>query len=275
MKFKVVFVLAVLALVATACGGGLPIPGAPQQAAPTAFQPSAMPTVVSAPVTNPTIVPTSEVVATQAVGSNCQQYYTEEFDTANSCWDINKVQITSNNPDPKSIKVYLAGGGLNFEYAVSSKTMNTDLYLYLFNDVNSYNDVILETSVVNVAPGNVNDAFALVCRQNDKGWYEGRVTGNGFFNIYFYDRSLKDAGKNPYVNLGGAATNKVFAKNDIANKIRFECVGNALTLKANGTELLSVNIAGAQPGYVGIGSITAPGAYPVAEKFENLTISKP
>jgi hypothetical protein len=272
MKAKLLISLVLIAVLVSACGGGnAPFPG-------KAEAPTNVPTAIIVPINQETAAPTLEVVPTQKPASSCAEYGTEEFDTPNECWDLSKVfEIVTKGLSipPEAAKITLDGGALNFEFAYDQSTLKHDLYYYFFNDANQYADVVLEEEVQALKGSKVNHAFSLACRVNDVGWYEARVTTNGLFWIYQYDRQLAMADKNPFVEIAKGNTVKMYPKVEIMNKLRMECVGDTITLKVNDAKVWSGQIRRPQPGSVGIGFNTFPGSYPVYAMIERVTISKP
>lgn len=273
MKAKLIVVFVLLAVLVTACGGGGTAPF-PAKADPA----TAVPTALSAPINVQTEVPTLEVVPTQKPASSCAEYGTEEFDTPNECWDLNKVyEIVTKGLTipPEAAQITLNNGALNFTFPFDATTSKYDLYYYFFNDANQYADVVVEADVQALKDSKLNHAFSLACRVNDAGWYEARVTTNGLYWIYQFDRQLRQADKNPFVEIAKGATVKMYTKVEVMNNIRMECVGDTITLKINNAKVWSGQIRRPQPGSVGIGFNTFPGSYPVYALFERVTLSKP
>ncbi len=273
MKFKLFFTLILVAVVAAACGGGSsgasPFPSGPGQ-------PNEIPTAPSAPINVTTPIPTLEVQPTQGPTSNCPEYYTEEFDTPNECFDLNKVFFKAPIvPPPEAARIYLAGGALNFEFPLDKSTFKYDLYYYFFNGQHTYNDVALETTFQTLTDSNLNTGFILACRVTDQSWFEARVTTNGSYWLYQYDRQLEAANKNPYIEITKGQTNKIAAKRNVPNTMRLECVGDTLSLIINGNKITTNQIRRPLPGGVGVGFTTFPERYPAFALIESVTIAKP
>jgi len=272
MKFKLFFTLILVAVVAAACGGGggtSPFPSGPSQS-------GEIPTAQSAPINVTTPVPTLDVQPTQGSVSNCPEYYTEEFDTANECFDLNKVFFKSTIiPPVEAARIYLAGGALNFDFPFDNNTFKYDLYYYFFNTAHNYDDVAVESKFQSLADSNLNTGFILTCRVTESGWFEARVSTNGNYWLYEYDRQLEAAGKNPWTELTKGQTNKTASKRNVTNTMRLECIGDMLTLKINDNKVATTQIRRPLPGGVGVGFNTFPEMYPAFTLVESVTIAQP
>ena len=75
--------------------------------------------------------------------------------------------------------------------------------IYMTNENTFSDDSTVELTIENVFSR--HSEVGLVCRSNESGWYELRVTLSGqyagSYTLYRYEKALKDEGKNPFVLL--------------------------------------------------------------------------
>jgi hypothetical protein len=201
--------------------------------------------------------------------TSCPEFYTEEFNgsTTESCWISNPpLIVTSAKPD--QVRLLTQEEGLNLVIDAAQ----TDAYVFYRGGL--YPDLNLQATIT--SRGVNNHAAALVCRANEKGWYEARVSTSGFFSIYRYDTQKRTSNKNPYtdfiMNTPSAAIN---TGTDKTNVIQFLCIGNNLILNINGTEVFNRSLADkTDPGLVGIGGHSQEN-FPVDLTFQTVLIGPP
>lgn len=70
-------------------------------------------------------------------------------------------------------------------------------YIFL-NKNRSYKDVIVQAEVENTGP--TDNAYSLICRASEDGWYEFRISSAGYYELLRFDQYLRDEGKNAYTN---------------------------------------------------------------------------
>ncbi len=200
---------------------------------------------------------------------SCPEYYTEEFNGSKTqaCWISNQpLIVTTSKADQVNLSTTDAGIKLLINAA------QTDAYIFYSGGI--YPDINLQATIT--SHGVNNHAAALVCRANDKGWYEARVSTSGFFSIYRYDTDKRATKFNPYTNfIGDTSSTAINTGTDKSNVIQFLCNGNNLILYINGTEVFNRPVADqTEPGLVGVGGLSQE-KYPVILTFGNILIGKP
>lgn len=200
---------------------------------------------------------------------NCPDYYTEKFNGSETegCWTSTPpLIVTTTKPD----QVTMSAGEAGLNLVIDDD--QTDAYIFYGGGI--YPDVNLQSSIT--SSGVNNHMAALVCRANDKGWYEARVSTSGFFSIYRYDTEKRTAKKNPYTNyIVDTPSSAINTGNDKTNVIQFVCIGNTLILNINGTEVYNRAIAEqTEPGLVGVGGLSLEN-FPVNLTFTNILIGQP
>lgn len=240
MKHRIVLLTVVLALILSSCvlpGGktaeptAAPVPPTAAPAEPTNPPPPPPTAEPAAPVVD--TAPTEEAAPADDSGGN----FTEEFDLTNEDWSKD-TWITTQAPQYREeTKPSMVSDGI-LEFKLSDK----ETYIYKFHNGDVGQDVTIETKFV--SKGQPNNGVALVCRvaPDLSTWYEARISPQGKWSIYLYDRSLKeDQDKNPYVpqKEGVMRPKLVFpVKNNVVN---FSCIGTKLTLTVNGEEVYTRN----------------------------------
>lgn len=224
---------------------------------PTASQPT--PTLAP-----PTLTPT-------ATADDCPAYYDEDFDSPSACWDLETVyHITDiQNPDK------LTWGLENGEFKINA-TANEELYLYFLNENWEYPDVIVEAEVLNHAPGTGSSGIVIACGVSDQGWVEVRQEPSGLFQVYQFDFSLRQQGKNPYINLTAGGARSIRTGFDRINTMTLACTGGELVYSLNGTEIWKGNPnTPLKDGGVALGVTTVRGFYPTHIGFERFSVIEP
>ncbi|MFN2199302.1 MAG: trypsin-like peptidase domain-containing protein [Anaerolineales bacterium] len=141
---------------------------------------------------------------------------------------------------------------------------NTDTWAYLINDQIEMPDVQIDVSVENLGV-NKNDT-SLICRYNDRGWYEFNIGSDGVWTILRYD----DAGYTALYTGGSYDINMGKDTNDFTAV----CTGDSLSLYINGVETRTVTDRTFSTGYVGI-SVSSFDAAPVIKEFDYVVFSLP
>ena len=111
-----------------------------------------------------------------------------------------------------------------------------DTNFAFFRKDTSYENVIVQAEVENY--GQLDNATSLICRASDAGWYELRISSQGYYELLRYDKYLADEGKNAYTNfvegrIGSTLINSGLDKNVFA----LSCVDNQLTVFINGEQV--------------------------------------
>ena len=141
--------------------------------------------------------------------------------------------------DPSKEYVESSGSRMNFQLP------SPETYAYADRVDAVYGDVYVEAEFETFKGG--PNGIAVICRGSDRGWYELRIaTVNssdrpfaGSYELYRYDYSLKQQGKNPYFNLlkNMPRINTVDIVNGYTyNKIGLLCEGNQIRPFINGVE---------------------------------------
>lgn len=114
--------------------------------------------------------------------------------------------------------------------------------IYMMNGNTNSDDSTVELTVENVFSR--HSEVGLVCRSNESGWYELRVTLSGqyagSYSLYRYEKALKAEGKNPFVLLVPEFDR--FYSRDIKvgkqaqNTFKMICEGNLIRVFINGNE---------------------------------------
>lgn len=258
-----VFALICVSVLLTACGGGA-ASGGPSAADLAATQQSleatqqalnaqpAAPTSTSEPPTAEPVV-ADEPAEEPAVED--EAYYTEEFDDAPQNWTY--ILMNGNDLD---FDLYTDGGKLVFDIT------GENVWPYYTYDSYTYTDVRVDARAENL--GNNNNSVSLICRANDRGWYEFNVANNGLYNILRYESS-----RNEYFELySGGVANLRTGKD--TNDYTIICQGDRLTLGVNGTQIRTVEDSQFDDGLVGI-SVASFDGVPVLVEVDYVTISTP
>jgi hypothetical protein len=111
-----------------------------------------------------------------------------------------------------------------------------DLNIAFFNKKLNYKDVIVQADVENI--GQLDNAFSLMCRVSENGWYEFRISSSGYYELLRFDQYKKDEGKNAYTNflekrVGSTKIMGALAKNTFS----LSCVDNVISAFVNGEQL--------------------------------------
>jgi outer membrane murein-binding lipoprotein Lpp len=206
------------------------------------------PTAEPAPTEEPTVAPpTSEPEA--------PAFYTEQFSIAPDNWTFNLIR-----GDAADFALYADNDVLVFDI------QGENVWPYLTYDPYIYTDVRVDARAENL--GNNNNAITLICRSNDRGWYEFNVQNSGLYQIYRYDRSAND-----FILLYNGGVQNLRVGKD-TNDYTIICEGDRLTLGVNGKEVRTVEDSFLDEGQVGI-SVQSFGSWPVLVEVDYITIGLP
>lgn len=111
-----------------------------------------------------------------------------------------------------------------------------DVNFIFLNKKNNYKDVIVQAEVENAGP--IDNAFSLVCRATEAGWYEFRISSSGYFEVLRYDQYKKNEGDNAYTSFIERRVGSALIKGGLdKNVFSLSCVGNVITAFVNGEQL--------------------------------------
>ena len=199
-----------------------PTPTATFTPTPTA---TATPTVTPAPTLTPTPLPTETPRLTPLPD------FSDDFSDPNSGWD------RVNNAD--RITDYQDG-----VYRIWLRQPNSDVWA---NPGLDAGNVIVEVDTY-WGSGSYDNDFGVICRyQNTNNFYFAAISSDGYAAIIYMRNGS-------YEILGADAMQAYSAiiQGDALNHLRFDCVGNSLTLYANAELLISVNHNALSRGDVGL-----------------------
>lgn len=260
-----IYLAAFVLLVGLACSGGGNTPSQPVTQVPT--QPVSNPPTTAPEPTQvpPTDVPPTEVVVTEPPAPEMQQFFTEEFDTPLSGWDILTV-TGSDKADADKVKVEPRDGKLVWDFDSES------LYYYLFYNGYTYDDVRLDLRADN--RGRNNNSISLICRYDPEvGWYEFNIANSGVYDITYAE--VKSNGDIAYNYISDGGSNAIKQGKDV-NEYGISCKGNELTLYINGDEVKTVTEKkyALRSGQVGM-SVSSFNVLPILIEMDWVKISEP
>jgi hypothetical protein len=130
-------------------------------------------------------------------------------------------------------------------------------------------DVRLEVDVSRTG-GPENGYFGVVCRfnQEERNYYALVISGDGSYAI-----ARTENNEFEFIQ-EGAAPAGVIKSGDAANRVVADCMGDTLTLSANGQQLASIEDGDFETGWIGLiaGTRDQPG---IVALFDNLIVLKP
>ncbi|MCJ7519061.1 MAG: hypothetical protein MUO42_05240 [Anaerolineaceae bacterium] len=111
-----------------------------------------------------------------------------------------------------------------------------DVNFTFLNKKHTYKDVVVQAEVEN--SGQLDNAFSLICRATEAGWYEFRISSDGYYELLRFDAYKKAEGKNAYTNFVEKRTGSTLIKGGLdKNTFSLSCVGNLITAFVNGEQL--------------------------------------
>ena len=111
-----------------------------------------------------------------------------------------------------------------------------DVNFVFLNKKHTYKDVVVQAQVEN--SGQLDNAFSLICRATDAGWYEFRISSNGYYELLRYDQYKKSEGANAYTNFVEKRVGSSLIKGGLdKNVFSLSCVGDLITAFVNGEQL--------------------------------------
>ncbi|MCW5876055.1 MAG: hypothetical protein KIS85_04145 [Anaerolineales bacterium] len=184
-----------------------------------------------------------------------EPYYVEEFSEAPQSWSYFLL-----SGDERDFDLYTRSDRLVFDIT------GDYVWAYMTYDSYYYTDVRVDFRAENL--GNNNNNVSLICRYNERGWYEFNVSNNGLYWIYRYTIS-NDTFHQLY---NGGVSNLRTGKD--TNTYTVICDGNRLTLGVNGVEVRTVQDNMFDEGLVGIG-VSSFDLTPVLVEVDYVEISQP
>jgi hypothetical protein len=124
---------------------------------------------------------------------------------------------------------------VNGKFRIQTLPPNDVNFIFL-NKKHTYDDVIVQAEVENA--GQLDNAFSLICRATEAGWYEFRISSNGYYELLRYDQYKKNEGKNAYTNFVEKRVGSSLIKGGLDKNIfALSCVGNVISAFVNGEQL--------------------------------------
>ena len=125
---------------------------------------------------------TIQAEPTKAVVSE-STYFRDELDKdINQSWGLKVMS---------GLEKQLIWTQVNGKFRIQTLPPNDVNFVFLNKD-HTYKDVIVQAQVENSGP--LDNAFSLICRATDAGWYEFRISSNGYYELLRYD-AYKKAGE--------------------------------------------------------------------------------
>ena len=177
--------------------------------------------------------------------------FQDEFDINTSGWD--------RFANEGGIMDYFEGG---FRILVQMPGLN-----FWSTAQKNYGDVRVEADVLKLA-GPDENRMGLLCRYQGGNYYFFIISNDGYYGI---GKFIK--GQTTLLGQEQMQASPVVQPNMI-NRLRVDCVGNALTFSVNGTQLATVQDADLPSGDVGLlaGSFSQPG---VDVSFDHFVVTQP
>jgi hypothetical protein len=175
----------------------------------------------------------------EQIGANV--LYSDDFSDPDSGWD--RVQAEEGVTDYE-----------NGQYRIFVDQAQHDDWA---NPGQSFTDVQVEADATKIGGPDDND-FGLICRYQDvENFYAFLISSDGYYAIMKYS----DGGSETIGSDGMLSTDAVF-QGDTTNHLRADCIGDALSLYANGELVHSVSDSAFASGDVGLiaGTFEEPGA---------------
>jgi hypothetical protein len=179
--------------------------------------------------------------------------FRDDFSNSKSGWD----RVSEDNGST---------GYVNGTYQIYVDDANSDFFA---NPYQNFADTRVEVDAVKLE-GDDNNDFGIICRYQDaKNFYAGLITSDGFAAIIkMSDGNYRVLGHETMI------ANPAVKRGEAKNLIRFDCVGQELTLYVNDLPVEYQTDTQWVSGDVGLlaGSFDAPG---VRIAFDNFTVYRP
>jgi hypothetical protein len=226
-----------------------PPPTIPPLPSPT----TAPPTPTTAPPTPTTAPPPTDTPSVEPPPSDGEILFQDDFSDSTSGWDTYS--------DEDGSTVYANG-----KYQISVFTTS---FFYWANPYRNFTDVIVEVQVEKTTT-NDDVQMGIVCRHQDvENWYVLVISGDGYAAI----RKRYQGGELGYIAewVNAPSVNQGTA----INNLRAECVGNRLTLYANGVKVVETFDGDISTGDVGLLAGTFENADNLEVLFDNFVVKRP
>ncbi len=176
------------------------------------------------------------------------QLFFDDFSETGSGWDRFEGEIGSTSYQDETFQIRV-------------NEPNTDLFA---NPGQLFKDVVIEVTATRMG-GPLDNNFGVICRyQDEKNFYAAQISSDGYAGIFrMKNGTLRLLGHKQMIPapsiLGGSA----------ANLIRFECIGQTLTLAVNGASIDLREDKSFNNGDVGLiaGSFEESGAWVAFDDF--------
>ncbi|HLD92898.1 MAG TPA: hypothetical protein VI703_01670 [Anaerolineales bacterium] len=180
--------------------------------------------------------------------------YQDDFNNPDSGWSVEAFETGENSYEDGGYRMYLSAADW-FSWVVNPTAV-------------VYSDVRVEVDAQKIGGLDANE-YGAVCRVDfDAGsFYAGAVTSQGEFAIY---KNIEESGLE-LIDMAALGFSQAVKQGGENNHIRFDCVGNTLTLYANDTQLVQVTDETLPSGEVGLYSGTFdPGGTEIL--FDNFAV---
>ncbi|MGV8025937.1 MAG: hypothetical protein AB2L18_05225 [Anaerolineaceae bacterium] len=148
----------------------------------------------------------------------------------------------------------------NGKFRLEIQPPNDTNYAFFRKDT-SYSNVTVQAEVENY--GQLDNAFSLMCRATEAGWYELRISSQGYYELLRYDQYLADEGKNAYTNfVEGRIGSTLIKSGKGMNVFALSCEGNQLKVFINGEQVyfdkrpLTIEDTTYSKGTIGFGALS-------------------
>jgi hypothetical protein len=234
-----------------------------QELQPTAVQPTALPFKPTAALSQPTEASAQPTAAAAQTTS-----FTDQFDLVNPNW----TDILTTTTQARSGHVY-SKVGVNDGFLLFT-LLDKETYDYQFYKNSMPADVTMELKFYNTGQI-VDNGVALICRANSDytSWIEFRVSSQGYYSIFRYDKTLSSQYKNPYIEYvhGNADRNVISPFPTVENDIKASCIGPNLTFILNDKQTITTMKNDVMDGgFVGLGAMSGD-SLPVIMKLDSFT----
>jgi hypothetical protein len=123
----------------------------------------------------------------------------------------------------------------NGKFHLEIQPPNDTNYAFFRKDT-SYRNVTVQAEVENY--GQLDNAFSLMCRATEAGWYELRISSQGYYELLRYDQYLADEGKNAYTNFVESRIGSTLIKSgEDVNVFALSCEDDQLKVFINGEQV--------------------------------------
>ncbi len=180
--------------------------------------------------------------------------FQDDFSNSSSGWDEYR--------DVDFVTDYEDGG-----YRMYVNEDNFDIWA---NPGRNFTDVIIEVAASKIGGPDEND-FGVICRyQDENNFYLFLIASDGYYGI----GAIENGGELELIDTEFLEYSEKIFQGNATNDIRAECVGDNLTLYANGTILADVSDSRFSSGDVGLiaGTFDTPGTEIL---FDNFVVRQP